>query len=181
MIFKGDYEMNMTIGEIFDEVIKAEDEATKLSILEKHYIQCTVPLKALLLFAYDKKIKSLIPEGTPPIKVEECPNGFGYTSLKAEARKMNIFASVNDVPCRNLKPPRRESLFFDLYAGIDQKEREYLVLIKDKKLDLGISPKKLKKLIPELAPISTKKVNKKKKPVESESLEENTNNEITEG
>lgn len=77
-------------------------------------------------FLADKKF--ILPEGTPPINVDEGNDAMPVNHLLYSSKKLYIY-------CRaDLKPAKREQLFLDLLEGLTSKERDILIAVKDQTL-----------------------------------------------
>lgn len=154
--------MRQLVSEVFDQIKSIEDKKEKVSLLEKFSKDKII--NTYIRLAYDKNVKSLVPEGVPEIpRLRNIPTGLGETTLNNEARRMYIFFTVGEKPKTEVPQPRREALFCELYKALDDGERKYLLDIKDKKLDLGIPSKDLKKLFPGLKTRNKKTISNKEK------------------
>ena len=89
-------------------------------------------VKALLIWNFDKEIRSAIPEGEVPYKKNEAPiNSGGHTRLVHEWRTLyNYIKGGND----SLSQMKRETMFIQLLESLHESEAELVMLVKDKKL-----------------------------------------------
>ena len=120
---------NPLVSELFKAVHGAKNKTLKKSILEKHKRD---DVKALLIWNFDKEIKSALPEGEVPYKKNEAPiNSGGHTRLVHEWRTLyNYIRGGND----KLSQMKRETMFVQLLEGLHESEAELLMLVKDKQL-----------------------------------------------
>jgi hypothetical protein len=129
------------------EILKNASEMTKKQ--EKvDYIRAndSPALRALFKYAYDDKVKFLLPEGEPPYKPNTLPDQEGI--LYSELRRLYLFIEGgND----NLKPVRREYLFVQLLETVDKEDAKLLISVKDKKIPYkGITKKLIEEIYPGL-------------------------------
>ena len=120
---------NPLVSELFKAVHGAKNKTLKKSILEKYKRD---DVKALLIWNFDKEIKSALPEGEVPYKKNEAPiNSGGHTRLVHEWRTLyNYIRGGND----RLSQMKRETMFIQLLEGLHESEAELLMLVKDKQL-----------------------------------------------
>ena len=120
---------NPLVSELFKAVHGAKNKTLKKSILEKYKRD---DVKALLIWNFDKEIKSALPEGEVPYKKNEAPiNSGGHTRLVHEWRTLyNYIRGGND----KLSQMKRETMFVQLLEGLHESEAELLMLVKDKQL-----------------------------------------------
>jgi hypothetical protein len=106
-----------------------------------------------------------IPEGMPPVKLEDVPVDMGDTTLTAEFRKIATF--LEGGPVHKLTPLRKESNWIQILQGVQSLEAKFLTDVKDKKL-LEVYPD-LVDILPDFIPgfvqpeLTTKKKSKPKK------------------
>jgi len=120
---------NPLVSELFKAVHGAKNKTLKKSILEKYKRD---DVKALLIWNFDKEIKSALPEGEVPYKKNEAPiNSGGHTRLVHEWRTLyNYIKGGND----KLSQMKKETMFIQLLEGLHESEAELLMLVKDKNL-----------------------------------------------
>ena len=103
-------------------------------------------LRAILKYAYDPKVKFILPEGAPPYKQNQLPDL--QSVLYSELRKLYLFVEGGNP---NLKQTRREYLFIQLLENLDKEDAELIVAVKDKKIPYkGITAKLVKEAFPGL-------------------------------
>jgi hypothetical protein len=83
-----------------------------------------------LIINFDESIISLLPEGDPPYKKNESPDGTEHTILEKEARLLHHFFKGGS----NIAKTKRETMFIQMLEGLSQGEAGVLILAKDKKL-----------------------------------------------
>ena len=120
---------NPLVSELFKAVHGKKDKKGKADILAQHKRD---DVKALLIWNFDKQIRSAIPEGEVPYKKNEAPiNSGGHTRLVHEWRTLyNYVRGGND----KISQMKRETMFIQLLEGLHESEAELLMLVKDKNL-----------------------------------------------
>ena len=120
---------NPLVSELFKAVHGAKNKTLKSKILGENKRD---DVKALLIWNFDKEIRSAIPEGEVPYKKNEAPiNSGGHTRLVHEWRTLyNFIKGGND----SLSQMKRETMFIQLLESLHESEAELLLLVKDKKL-----------------------------------------------
>ena len=101
------------------------------------YQNDSLPLRALLKYCYDPKIKFLLPEGPAPYKPTDHVESQGM--LYSEVKKLYLFIE-NGHP--TLSQVKREHIFITLLESLDKDDAELLVHVKDKKLPYKLITKK---------------------------------------
>lgn len=135
--------MKLSLSEILKKASELEKKQDRIEYLMRNN---SPALQALLKYAYDDKVKFLLPEGDPPYKPNELPDQEGI--LYSELRRLYLFIEGgND----NLKPVRREYLFIQLLETVDKEDAKLLIAVKDKKIPYkGITKKFVQELYPGL-------------------------------
>lgn len=120
---------NPLVSELFKAVHGKKDKKGKIELLSQYKRD---DVKALLIWNFDKEIKSALPEGEVPYKKNEAPiNSGGHTRLVHEWRTLyNYIRGGND----KLSQMKRETMFIQLLEGLHESEAELLMLVKDKQL-----------------------------------------------
>ena len=120
---------NPLVSELFKAVHGAKNKTLKSKILGENKRD---DVKALLIWNFDKEIRSAIPNGEVPYKKNEAPiNSGGHTRLVHEWRTLyNYIKGGND----SLSQMKRENMFIQLLESLHESEAELLMLVKDKKL-----------------------------------------------
>ena len=98
---------NPFIHEILDYVDTQRTKAKKVEALREHRDDS---LTAILIWNFDDRVKSAVPEGQVPYKENEVPVGTDHTSL------------------------RRETMFIQMLEGLHPEEAKIICLVKDKNL-----------------------------------------------
>ena len=125
---------NPFIHEIFELASEQKTKAKRVAIL-KEYRNDSVT--AVLIWNYDEKVVSSVPEGVVPFKQNEVPVGTDHTSLRREWKNLYHFIKGgND----SLSAIRRETMFIQMLEGLHPKEAEIICYVKDKDLK-SIYPK----------------------------------------
>ena len=117
------------VHEIFTKINNAKDKPKKIEVL-KQYDNSAI--RQLLKAAFDPKIQWDLPEGDPPFIKNEAPAGTEHTSLISEARRLYHFVVGGNNTINKLK---KETMFVQMLEGLQEKDAEVLLLIKNKKLN----------------------------------------------
>ena len=125
---------NPFIHEIFELVSEQRTKAKRVEIL-KEYRDDSVT--AVLIWNFDDRVQSAIPDGQVPYKENEVPVGTDHTSLRREWKTLYHFIKGGNPSLSNL---RRETMFVQLLEGLHPKEAEIICLVKDKELE-SVYPK----------------------------------------
>lgn len=129
------------ISEILQLVEEAPDNELKVEILRSHD---SIPLRQILQWTFDSRIKWLLPEGDVPYKPSPFTEVDG--ALYSEVRRLYLFVEGgND----SLKPLRREQLFIQLLESLHPDDARLLTFVKDKQLPYkSITPKLVNEAFP---------------------------------
>ena len=136
--------MQEGIGEILKRVNVAKTEKEKVVILQA---SSSAAMKAVVGFAYDPRVKWLLPETNPPFKrtVKEMDLQHVFYS---ETRKLYMF--IIDPKSKDLSKMRREQLFIQMLETLDTDDADVLLAMKNKRLP-GVDAKTVKKAFPSLS------------------------------
>ena len=115
------------ISEILEKVSKLKKKEERIEELRKNGDNRA--MLQILQYAYDPRVKWLLPEGKPPYK----PTQFldQESNLYTETRRLYLFVEGGNP---NLTPIKREMLFIGLLENVAPADAELLCAIKDKKL-----------------------------------------------
>ena len=119
---------NPFVHEILELVSEQKTKAKKVSVLKEYRDES---LTAILIWNFDDRVQSAIPEGQVPYEPNDVPVGTDHTSLRREWKTLYHFIKGGNDGLNNL---RRESMFIQLLEGLHPKEAEIICLVKDKKL-----------------------------------------------
>lgn len=115
------------VSEVIQRTSNAKTRDEKIEIL-KHYD--SPALRAILIWNFDHRVESIIPEGEVPYTPNDAPIGTEHTKLSHEWKKFNYFVKgVSD-----LSILKRETMFIQLLESLHSSEAELLCLVKDKQL-----------------------------------------------
>ena len=117
------------VHEIFTQINNAKDKPKKIAVLKQHD---NPAMRQLLKAAFDPKIEWDLPDGIPPYIANEAPAGTEHTSLLSEARKLYHFVVGGNNTINKLK---KETMFIQMLEGLQQKDAEVLIAIKNKNLN----------------------------------------------
>jgi hypothetical protein len=117
------------VHEIFTQINNAKDKPKKIAVLKQHD---NPAMRQLLKAAFDPKIEWDLPEGIPPYIANEAPAGTEHTSLLSAARKLYHFVVGGNNTINKLK---KETMFIQVLEGLQQKDAEVLIAIKNKNLN----------------------------------------------
>ena len=119
---------NPFIHEIFELVSEQRTKAKRVEIL-KEYRDDSVT--AVLIWNFDERVQSAVPDGQVPFEPNDVPVGTDHTSLRREWKTLYHFIKGGNPTLSGL---RRESMFIQLLEGLHPKEAEIICLVKDKNL-----------------------------------------------
>lgn len=136
--------MKKNISAILEECSNQEGKESKIAFLQSH---SDPVLKHTLDYAYNPKIKWLLPEGDVPYEPNR--NEDARNMYYAEARRLYLFADGGNM---NLTQPRREKLFIDILEAICPEDAKMLCHMKDGKgvPYPGITKSLVKKAFPDI-------------------------------
>ena len=120
---------NPFIHEIFELVSEQRTKAKRVEIL-KEYRDDSVT--AVLIWNFDERVQSAVPDGQVPFEPNDVPVGTDHTSLRREWKTLYHFIKGGNPSLSGL---RRESMFIQLLEGLHPKEAEIVCLVKDKELE----------------------------------------------
>jgi len=148
----------MSIAEVVTELQKCQTKTERINILKSNDSSA---LRGLLRMNYDANLKLSLPEGVPPYKKADVPQGFGESTLLSTAKGWYIFTQQG---APNLKQSKREYLYIKLLESLDPVEANIFILAKDKKLDLGLTKLVINEIFPDLIQAESVKNDNKEKP-----------------
>ena len=119
----------LLISEILRKVSNAKTKAEKIKLLQTNNSQA---LRSLLIWNFDERVISMVPEGDVPYTPNDAPVGTDHTRLEQEARGLYRFVKGGQ---DSLKSIKRESMFVQLLEGLAAEEAELLCLVKDGNLN----------------------------------------------
>tara|TARA_R110000868_G_scaffold164550_2_gene397243 strand:+ start:975 stop:1403 length:429 start_codon:yes stop_codon:yes gene_type:complete len=120
--------MTLMIHEVLQEMVSLKTKKTKTEFLKKNN---SLALRDILRGNFDDSIEFTLPKGTPPYNVNDLPEGSNMT-LHQVTKKLSWF--VKGGRGDGTMKPKIERMFIDILEGLNPKEAEVLVLMKDKKL-----------------------------------------------
>lgn len=120
--------MKLLISEILQKAHNAKTKQEKAKILQENE---TAALKKLLIWNFDPKVKSALPEGEVPYTKNEAPIGTEHTRLDQQDRLFHNFVEGGNYDLSNTK---KEVMFIQMLEGLHESEAEVLCLVKDKSL-----------------------------------------------
>ena len=119
---------NPFIHEILNHVEEQNTKAKKIAALKEYRDDS---LTAILIWNFDSRVISAVPEGVVPYKENEVPIGTDHTSLRREWKNLfHFIKGGND----SLSALRRETMFIQMLEGLHPEEAKIICLVKDKSL-----------------------------------------------
>ena len=119
---------NPFIHEILELVGEQRTKAKRVEILKEYRDDS---LTAILIWNFDERVKSAVPEGQVPYKENEVPVGTDHTSLRREWKNLYHFIKGGNDELSGL---RRETMFIQMLEGLHPEEAKIICLVKDKRL-----------------------------------------------
>jgi len=120
---------NPFIHEILELVSEQRAKAKRVEILQEYRDDS---LTAILIWNFDQRVQSAIPDGHVPYQPNDVPVGTDHTSLRREWKQLYHFIKGGNDTLSTL---RRESMFIQLLEGLHPKEAEIICKVKDKELE----------------------------------------------
>ena len=114
--------------EILDYVDSQRTKVKKVEALREHRDDS---LTAILIWNFDDRVVSAVPEGQVPYKENEVPVGTDHTSLRREWKNLYHFIKGGNDTLSSL---RRETMFIQMLEGLHPEEAKIICLVKDKNL-----------------------------------------------
>ena len=125
---KATHPPNPFLNEILDYVESQKTKAKKVQALQEYRDDS---LTAILIWNFDDRVQSAIPEGQVPYKENEVPVGTDHTSLRREWKNLFHFIKGGNDELSSL---RRETMFIQMLEGLHPEEAKIICLVKDKNL-----------------------------------------------
>ena len=119
---------NPFMSEILELVHKQRSKAKKIEVLREYRDDA---LTAILIWNFDERVQSALPDGPVPYKPNDVPEGTDHTSLRREWKTLYHFIKGGNDSLSGL---RRESMFVQMLEGLHPREAEIICLVKDKEL-----------------------------------------------
>ena len=107
---------NPFIHEILELEGEQRTKAKRVEILQEYRDDS---LTAILIWNFDDRVQSAVPDGQVPYKENEVPVGTDHTSLRREWKQLYHFIKGGNDALSSL---RRESMFIQLLVGLHPKE-----------------------------------------------------------
>ncbi len=119
---------NPFIHEILELVGEQRTKAKRVEILKEYRDDS---LTAILIWNFDERVQSAVPDGQVPYKENEVPVGTDHTSLRREWKNLFHFIKGGNDELSSL---RRETMFIQMLEGLHPEEAKIICLVKDKNL-----------------------------------------------
>ena len=147
------------IPEVLELVQKAKTNKDKVEILKTN---AHPALRDILRIQFDADVVSVLPEGAPPYRKDDAPEGHSPSSLFKVHRQFKYFFKG---PFANqVKPIRREGIFLNILESIHPTEADVLVAAKDRKLKVkGLTKALVDEAFPGLIVKAVRKTTTQKK------------------
>jgi hypothetical protein len=133
------------VAEFLEKLSKLKNKQEKVEALK---FNDSFVLRVILQGCFDPKVKFLLPEGTPPYKVNDLVDQ--QNVLIRDIRKIQYFVE-GFYP--NLKQQKREMMFIEMLETVTPEDAVLLCAMKDKKIPYkGITYDIVKEAFPDLLP-----------------------------
>jgi hypothetical protein len=144
------------VPEVLELVQQAKTKQEKVEILRNN---AHPALKDILRINFDADVVSLLPEGAPPYRKDDAPEGYSVSSLFKTHKQFKYFfkGPIGD----QVQAVRREKLFIDALESMHPTESDLLIEAKDRKLK-GITKALVDEAFPGLVVKAVKKPAAKK-------------------
>lgn len=128
---------NYLISDVLIEQSKLKSKVDKIAYLRK---MNSAPLRDILRINFDDDIVSMLPNGAPPYKKDDMPDGMNYSTLQQQYKKFKYFFKGQ---YSDMNPIKRESIFLEVLESIHPADAEVFIAAKDKDLKFKGLTKKL--------------------------------------
>jgi hypothetical protein len=133
-----------SISEILHEIGEQSSFQDRVKVMRSY--RGNNPLRTILRYAFDPRIKFLLPEGTPPYKENDFPDQQG--NLYYHFKKLYLFIEGGNPNITDLK---RESLFIGMLETVDKDDAKILIGMKDKEIPVkNVTQKLTERAFPDL-------------------------------
>lgn len=140
--------MSLYVHEILTKVSEAKTSEERVSILQKYN---SLALRNILRGSFDESLVFILPEGKPPYREDDAPEGYTRSSIHHKSKQFAYF--IKGGPGENLPGYKRERMFIEILEAIHPKEAQIVIAMKDKSLDKiykGITKKLVQEAFPTL-------------------------------
>ena len=150
-----------SISEILHEIGEQSSFQDRVKVMRSY--RGNNPLRTILRYAFDPRIKFLLPEGTPPYKENDFPDQQG--NLYYHFKKIYLFIeggnpNIDDLKREslfieggnpNITDLKRESLFIGMLETVDKDDAKILIGMKDKEIPVkNVTQKLTERAFPDL-------------------------------
>ena len=119
----------LSMSEILAKVESLQNRKEKIEFLKIHHSR---HMHEALAFAYDERVKWLLPEGNPPYRPLESEDA--KMNLHRECRLGKLYYFVEGGKGANVNPIKREQMFIDLLESVEAEDAKLLVALKNKQI-----------------------------------------------
>lgn len=121
--------MGLYVFEVLEKAASAQTKEEKVKILKDNN---SLALRTILQGGMDSTVEFALPDGAPPLDLNEAGK-WGYTTSAIQRAAKNFKYFVKNGPGDKMTNIRREKMFLDTLETLHPKEAELVVLMKDKK------------------------------------------------
>lgn len=122
--------MSLYVHEVLEKVASAKDKKDKIDILKKYN---SLALRNILRGSFDTSLEFILPEGKPPYREDDAPEGYTRSTLQHKSKQFAYF--IKGGPGESLPSFKRERMFIEILEGVHPKEADIVIAMKDKKLN----------------------------------------------
>jgi len=133
-----------SISQILNEIGEQSSFQERVKVMRSY--RGNNPLRAILRYAFDPRIKFLLPEGSPPYKENDFPDQEG--NLYYHYKKIYLFIEGGNP---NLTDLKRQDLFIGMLETVDKDDAKILIGMKDKEIPVkNVTQKLTERAFPDL-------------------------------
>lgn len=135
----------LMVSEVLKNTSKLKTKNERMDYLKEHD---SPALRDIIRVNYDEDIVSLLPEGVPPFKKDDAPDGHNLSSLHKQHKNLAYFFKGK---YSSMNQGKRESMFIGMLETLHADEADLLVAVKDKTMKYkGITKLLVKEVWPNL-------------------------------
>lgn len=122
--------MSLYVHEVLEKVVAAKAKKDKIEVLQKYN---SLALRNILRGSFDDSLEFILPEGKPPYKEDDAPEGYTRSTLQHMSKQFAYF--IKGGPGESLPSFKRERMFIEILEGVHPKEASIVIAMKDKSLN----------------------------------------------
>jgi len=121
--------MSLYIHEVLKKVNEAKEDKDRVALLKEHN---SLALRNILRGSFDASLEFILPEGSPPYKADDAPEGYTRSSIQHKSKAFAYF--IKGGPGQTLPAFKRERMFIEILEAVHPDEAKIVIAMKDKLL-----------------------------------------------